>query len=90
MSEMTPWFRMSQSPVYPGKYEARERHTGLRFDVYWKKLEDTNHHDWFIYKGVLGPFNLWESARDRMTSWRGLTQPPATSAPTTKDTGGEG
>jgi hypothetical protein len=81
---------MNQAPVRPGKYEAREKRTRLRFDVYWRKLEDTNHYDWFIYKGVLGPFNLWERARDRMTSWRGLAQPPATTAPTTKDTGGEG
>ncbi|UCF25211.1 MAG: hypothetical protein JSV72_07345 [Ralstonia sp.] len=77
MSEMTPWFGMGQNPVRPGEYEGREKRTRCRIVVHWRKLEDTDHYDWFFYRGVLGPFNMWESARDKMTAWRGFAQPPA-------------
>lgn len=75
MIRLTGWFPMTEKPRRPGEYEGRERNTRQRVAVYWRKLEDTNHFGWYVYKGVFGPFNLWEDASEKITAWRGLAQP---------------
>jgi hypothetical protein len=71
----TPWFPLRAKPILPGAYEGRERCTGLVIpNVHWRRLDDTEHYDWYIFKGVLGPFALWECVSHKITSWRGLTE----------------
>jgi hypothetical protein len=76
MSKFTQWFPMSANPVRPGKYEGREKRTGLRMPVHWRKLGDTPQADWYFHKGSLGPFTLWEAAGEKMSGWRGLAEKP--------------
>jgi hypothetical protein len=73
MSEKTAWFPVKIKPVRPGMYEAREKGTRLCMDVHWRKLTDSKHFDWYVDKGFLGPFHLWECVSHKITSWRGLT-----------------
>jgi penicillin-binding protein-related factor A (putative recombinase) len=75
-SMMTDWFPAKIKPIRSGEYEARERITRRKFRVYWRKIADTDYYDWYIYKGTLGPFNLWECVSHNMTSWRGLKEKP--------------
>jgi hypothetical protein len=72
--KLTPWFPVGIKPVRPGEYECRERRTRLRIAAHWRKLDETNHYDWYIEKGVLGPFRLWECVSHKITSWRGVTR----------------
>lgn len=72
--EKTPWFPVSTKPVRAGEYEVRQRYIRSPIRVHWRKLEDTNHYDWYVHKGILGPFSLWECVSEKITSWRGLTQ----------------
>lgn len=76
MSRFTPWFRMDQKPVRDGEYEGRCKLTGARMPVFWRRLDDTPAPGWYFWKGVLGPFNCWESAEHRMKGWRGLREKP--------------
>lgn len=76
MSRFTAWYAMTTNPSRQGKYEGREKGSGLRVPVYWRKLQDETHAGWYFYKGVLGPFNLWESAEGKMSGWRGLAEKP--------------
>jgi hypothetical protein len=69
---LTPWFRMDQKPVREGEYEGRDKRTGLRLVVYWRKLTDEPKPGWYYQKGILGPFNLWADATKDMTAWRGV------------------
>lgn len=75
--KLTPWFRMDQSPVREGEYEGREKRTGQRLVVYWRKLDDSPKPDWYYDKGYLGPFHCWQSARADITAWRGLAAKPS-------------
>jgi hypothetical protein len=74
-TELTAWFPVSMKPKRAGEYEGRERRTRQRIPVHWRKLDDTDHFDWYVHKGFLGPFSLWESVSHKITSWRGLAQP---------------
>ncbi|WP_154641227.1 hypothetical protein [Burkholderia cenocepacia] len=71
---LTEWFPVTVKPVRGGEYEGRERRTRLRIRVFWRKLDDTNHFDWYVYKGTFGPFALWECVSDKLSAWRGLTE----------------
>lgn len=73
--KLTRWFRMDQSPVREGEYEGREKRTGMRVVVFWRKLHDTPKADWYYDKGFLGPLHCWQSARADITAWRGLAAP---------------
>lgn len=73
--QFTPWFPATIKPVRAGEYEARERRTRLRISVHWRKLEGTDYFDWYVYRGVLGPWYLWECVSHKITSWRGLAAP---------------
>jgi hypothetical protein len=64
------WRNLDRKPKYVGEYEGKEKDTGLRLVVYWRQLDDTPAPDWYFDKGNLGPFKLWESARERITAWR--------------------
>ena len=76
MSEFTPWFPVAMKPVRAGEYEGREKRTRCRIAVHWRKLDDTDHYDWYAYKGIFGPFSLWENVSYKITSWRGLAAAP--------------
>lgn len=73
-AKLTAWFPVSIKPKRPGEYEARERRTRNRIAAHWRKLDDTNYYDWYVYKGQLGPFALWECVSHKITSWCGLTK----------------
>jgi hypothetical protein len=71
----TEWIPIAIKPVRAGPYEARERRTRCVIsDVHWRKLTDTDHYDWYVFKGILGPFAMWECVSHKITSWRGLTE----------------
>jgi hypothetical protein len=70
--KLTPWFPISMKPKRPGEYEAREKRTRRHIPVYWRKLDDTDHFDWYVDKGYFGPFHLWECVSHSITSWRGV------------------
>lgn len=75
LPKRTRWFGMWIKPAREGEYEGRERRTGLTIVVYWRKLDDEPKPGWYYWKGMLGPFNLWQSADKDMTAWRGLSAP---------------
>lgn len=72
----TGWIHVNAKPVRPGRYEARRKYDGSVFDVYWRKLQDTDHFAFYAYRGVLGPFNMWEDVTREMSAWRGLAKTP--------------
>jgi hypothetical protein len=75
--QLTPWFPVSIKPKRPGAYEARERNTRrVMPEVHWRKLDGTDYYDWYVCKGVFGPFLMWECVSHKITSWRGLAQGP--------------
>jgi hypothetical protein len=67
---------MAIRPTREGEYEGREKRTGFVIPVYWRKLTDEKKPGWYYWKGVLGPFNLWQAADLDMTAWRGLAENP--------------
>jgi hypothetical protein len=77
MAKKTAWFAMPVKPIRFGEYEGKEKRTGCVMPVFWRKLQDESKPGWYFYKGVFGPFNMWESAESKMSGWRGLALPPA-------------
>lgn len=75
MREKTQWYPADVKPVRGGEYEARGRRTQVLISVHWRKLSDTDHFDWYVFRGILGPFALWENVSHKVTSWRGLAAP---------------
>lgn len=71
---LTDWFPMHTQPVRAGEYEGREKSTGYPMKVFWRRLEDTDYEDWYVFKGVLGPFKLWECVSHKLSGWRGLKE----------------
>jgi hypothetical protein len=71
--KLTSWYPGTVKPVREGKYEAKQK-SGLRFDVYWRTLQDTTKPSFYAWKGVLGPFNCWEDVSDKVHSWRGVAK----------------
>lgn len=74
--QVTDWFGMKQKPGREGQYQGREKRSRAVIDVFWRTLEGETKPGWFVHKGVLGPFNCWESAEGKVTSWRGLVYKP--------------
>lgn len=75
LPKLTKWIDMQIKPTLEGEYEGREKLTGARLVVYWRKPDDEPKPGWYYWKGILGPFNLWQSAGKDMTAWRGLSAP---------------
>ena len=77
MSKYTRWFKLNEKPVRDGEYEGKTIVGGLRTRIFWRHLQDTDKPGFYFWKGVLGPFNCWESAEGQINTWRGLAQKPS-------------
>ena len=70
----TTWIPARMKPVREGYYEAKEKGTGIVFDVKWKTLQDTDKPSFYVHKGLWGPFSMWEDVTHKIWQWRGLTE----------------